>query len=184
MGVLNVTPDSFSDGGLFFEKEKAVARGLKMVEEGADLIDIGGESTRPGSKPLPQEEELRRVIPVIESLARKTDVPISIDTYKSPVAKEAIRAGAELINDISGLHFDPDLAGVAAEEKVPMILMHIRGTPETMQTDIHYDSLLPKSFSLSKNRSRRRNGPEWIRIRSSSTPGSALERHRSITFSS
>ena len=142
MGVLNVTPDSFSDGGLFFEKEKAVARGLKMVEEGADLIDIGGESTRPGSKPLQPEEELRRVIPVIESLAQKTDVPISIDTYKSPVAREAIQAGAEMINDISGLHFDPDLAEVAAKEKVPIILMHIRGTPETMQTDIHYDSLL------------------------------------------
>jgi dihydropteroate synthase len=142
MGVLNVTPDSFSDGGLFLEREKAVARGLKMVEEGADLIDVGGESTRPGSKPLPLEEELRRILPVIESLARKTDVPISIDTYKSPVAKEAIRAGAALINDISGLHFDPDLAGVAAKEKVPLILMHIRGTPETMQTDIHYDSLL------------------------------------------
>jgi dihydropteroate synthase len=142
MGVLNVTPDSFSDGGLFLEREKAVARGLQMVEEGADLIDVGGESTRPGSKPLPQEEELRRILPVIESLARKTDVPISVDTYKSPVAKEAIRAGAALINDISGLHFDPDLAGVAAEERVPMILMHIRGTPETMQTEIHYDSLL------------------------------------------
>ncbi len=95
MGILNVTPDSFSDGGLFFAKEKAVARGLEMVEEGADLIDIGGESTRPGSKPLPQEEELRRVIPVIESLSQKTDIPISIDTYKSAVAKEAIQAGAE-----------------------------------------------------------------------------------------
>jgi dihydropteroate synthase len=142
MGILNVTPDSFSDGGLFLEREKAIARGLQMVEEGADLIDVGGESTRPGSKPLPQVEELRRILPVIESLARKTDVPISVDTYKSPVAKEAIRAGAALINDISGLHFDPGLAGVAAEEKVPMILMHIRGTPETMQTEIRYDSLL------------------------------------------
>jgi dihydropteroate synthase len=141
MGVLNVTPDSFSDGGLFFEKEKAVARGLRMVEEGADLIDIGGESTRPGSRPLDSKEELRRVIPVIESLAQKTDVPISIDTYKSFVAREAVQAGAELINDISGLHFDPNLANVSAKEKIPIILMHIRGTPETMQTDIHYDSL-------------------------------------------
>jgi dihydropteroate synthase len=142
MGILNVTPDSFSDGGLFFAKEKAVARGLEMVEEGADLIDIGGESTRPGSKPLPHEEELRRVIPVIESLSQKTDIPISIDTYKSAVAKEAIRAGAGLINDISGLHFDPGLAEVAAKEKVPIVLMHIRGTPETMQTKVHYDDLL------------------------------------------
>jgi dihydropteroate synthase len=141
MGVLNVTPDSFSDGGLFLEKEKAVARGLKMVEEGADMIDIGGESTRPASNPLSQEEELSRVIPVIESLAQKTDAPISIDTYKSAVAREAIQAGAALINDISGLHFDPHLARVAAQERVPLILMHIRGTPETMQRDIHYDSL-------------------------------------------
>jgi dihydropteroate synthase len=141
MGVLNVTPDSFSDGGLYLEKEQAVARGLKMVEEGADFIDVGGESTRPGSKPLPREEELRRVLPVIESLVRETDVPVSIDTYKSAVAREAIRAGAQLINDISGLHFDPDLAEVAAKEEVPIILMHIRGTPEMMQSQIHYDSL-------------------------------------------
>ena len=141
MGVLNVTPDSFSDGGLFLDKEKAVTRGLKMVEEGADLIDIGGESTRPGSFPLGQEEELSRVIPVIESLAQKTDVPISIDTYKSAVARKAVQAGAAFINDISGLHFDPNLANVGAKEKIPIILMHIRGTPETMQTDIHYDSL-------------------------------------------
>jgi dihydropteroate synthase len=141
MGVLNVTPDSFSDGGLFFEKGKAVDRGLQMVEEGADMIDIGGESTRPASNPLSQKEELRRVIPVIESLAQKTDAPISIDTYKSAVAREAIQAGASLINDISGLHFDPLLARVAAQEKVPLILMHIRGTPETMQKDVHYDSL-------------------------------------------
>ena len=120
MGVLNVTPDSFSDGGLFFDKEKAIAHGLRMVEEGADIIDIGGESTRPGSKPLELEEELRRVIPVIESLAKEADVPISIDTYKSTVAQRAIEAGAEIINDISGLHFDPDLAQVAAKEDTPL----------------------------------------------------------------
>ncbi len=141
MGVLNVTPDSFSDGGLYFEKEKAVARGLEMVEEGAEIIDVGGESTRPGSKPLSQEEELRRILPVIESLAQQTDTPISIDTYKSAVAREAIHAGAELINDISGLHFDLGLAEVSAHERVPIVLMHIRGTPETMQTDICYHSL-------------------------------------------
>jgi len=141
MGVLNVTPDSFSDGGLFFNKEKAIAQGLRMVEEGADMIDVGGESTRPGSKPLGLEEELRRVIPVIESLSKETDIPISIDTYKSTVAQRAIEAGAEIINDISGLNFDPNLAQVAAKEDTPLILMHIRGTPETMQKDVHYDSL-------------------------------------------
>lgn len=141
MGVLNVTPDSFSDGGLYLEKEKAVAQGLRMAEEGADFIDIGGESTRPGSKPLELEEELRRIIPVIQSLTQKIDVPISIDTYKSSVARKAIEAGAEMINDISGLHFDPHLAQVAADERVPLVLMHIRGIPETMQKNVHYDSL-------------------------------------------
>jgi dihydropteroate synthase len=141
MGVLNITPDSFSDGGLFFDKTKAIAHGLKMVEEGADIIDIGGESTRPGSKPLGLEEELRRVLPVIEALSKETEVPISIDTYKSEVARRAIEAGAEIINDISGLHFDPELARVAAKENTPVVLMHIRGTPETMQKDVHYGSL-------------------------------------------
>jgi dihydropteroate synthase len=141
MGILNVTPDSFSDGGFFLDKEKAVAHGMKLVEEGAHLIDVGGESTRPGSKPLPLEEELRRVIPVIESLKKEVNIPISIDTYKSTVAKRALEAGAEIINDISGLRFDPDLAYVAAREDVPIVLMHIRGTPETMQRDIHYNSI-------------------------------------------
>jgi dihydropteroate synthase len=144
MGVLNITPDSFSNGGLFFDKEKAVLCALRMVEEGADIIDIGGESTRPGSKPVELEEELRRVIPVIESLAKEVDVPISIDTYKAVVAQRAIEAGAQIINDISGLHFDPSLAQVAAREDTPLVLMHIRGTPETMQKDVHYSSLFPE----------------------------------------
>jgi len=150
MGVLNVTPDSFSDGGLYFNKEKAIAQGMKLVEEGADFLDIGGESTRPGSKPIGLEEELHRVVPVIESLAKKVDVPISIDTYKSAVAQEAIRAGAEIINDISGLHFDPSLANVAAKEDAPIILMHIRETPETMQKDVHYDSLFSEIIQYLK----------------------------------
>ncbi len=141
MGVLNVTPDSFSDGGLFLDKEKAVEHGLRLVEEGADILDIGGESTRPGSKPLPMEEELRRVIPVIESIAKKVDTPISIDTYKAKVAEMAIQAGAQMVNDISGLNFDPGLASVVAKEDVPIVLMHIRGRPETMQKDVHYISL-------------------------------------------
>jgi dihydropteroate synthase len=151
MGVLNVTPDSFSDGGLFFDKEKAIAHGLKMVEEGADFIDIGGESTRPGSKPLELDEELRRVIPVIESLAKETDVPISIDTYKSTVARKAIEAGAQIINDISGLHLDPSLSEVAAKEDVPLVLMHIRGNPETMQKDVHYESLFSEIIQYLKD---------------------------------
>jgi dihydropteroate synthase len=151
MGVLNVTPDSFSDGGIFFDKEKAIAHGLKMVEEGADFIDIGGESTRPGSKPLGLDEELRRVIPVIESLAKDVDVPISIDTYKSAVAKKAIDAGAQIINDISGLHLDPSLSQVAAKEDVPLVLMHIRGNPETMQKNIHYESLFSEIIQYLKD---------------------------------
>ena len=151
MGVLNVTPDSFSDGGFFYDKEKAIAHGLRMVEEGADIIDIGGESTRPGSKPLELKEELRRVLPVIESLSKEVDVPISIDTYKSTVAQRAIEAGAEIINDISGLHFDPALAQVAAKENAPLVLMHIRGTPETMQKDIHYGSLFSEILKYLKD---------------------------------
>ena len=150
MGALNVTPDSFSDGGLYFDKEKAIVQGLRMVKEGADIIDIGGESTRPGSKPLKLEEELRRVIPVIESLVKEVDIPISIDTYKSAVAQRAIEAGAEMINDISGLHFDHSLAQVAAKEDTPLILMHIRGTPETMQKDVHYDSLFSEILQYLK----------------------------------
>jgi dihydropteroate synthase len=150
MGVLNVTPDSFSDGGLFFDKEKAISHALRMVEGGADIIDIGGESTRPGSKPLELEEELRRVIPVIESLAKEVDVPLSIDTYKSTVAQRAIEAGAEIINDISGLHFDPSLAKVAAKNDTPLILMHIRGKPETMQKGVHYDSLFSEILQYLK----------------------------------
>jgi dihydropteroate synthase len=151
MGVLNVTPDSFSDGGLFFNKEKAISHGLRMVEEGADIIDIGGESTRPGSKPLELEEELRRVIPVIEFITKEVNVPISIDTYKSNVAQRAIEAGAQMINDISGLHFDPSLAQVAVKEDVPLVLMHIRGTPETMQKDVHYDSLFSEILQYLKD---------------------------------
>ena len=151
MGILNITPDSFSDGGLYFNKEKAIAHGLRIVEEGADLIDIGGESTKPGSKPLSLEEELSRVIPVIESLVKEVDIPISIDTYKSKVAQKAMEAGAEIINDISGLNFDPDLAKVAAKRNAPLILMHIRGTPETMQKDVHYDSLFSEILQCLKD---------------------------------
>lgn len=142
MGILNVTPDSFSDGEMFFAPDRAISHGIELASQGADIIDIGGESTRPGAKPLPRDEELRRVIPVIEGLSAKVDVPISIDTYKSFIAEKAIEAGAQMINDISGLHFDPKMADVAARYEVPIVLMHTKGTPEVMQLDVHYDCLL------------------------------------------
>ncbi|MCH7618582.1 MAG: dihydropteroate synthase [Candidatus Marinimicrobia bacterium] len=142
MGILNVTPDSFSDGGMFFDKKTAVEHGIRLAGEGADIIDVGGESTRPRAEPVPLEEELKRVIPVIRELAGEVDVPISIDTYKSEVAKEAIEAGASIINDISGLRFDDRMAGLAAETGVALVVMHIKGTPRDMQVDPHYDDLL------------------------------------------
>ena len=133
MGVLNVTPDSFSDGGEFFSLDRAVAHAEQMIAEGADLVDIGGESTRPGSAFVTEAEELQRVIPVIERLAAKSPVPISIDTTKSSVARAALEAGAEIVNDISGLRFDPSIADEAAKAKAGLVLMHSRGTPKTMQ---------------------------------------------------
>jgi dihydropteroate synthase len=142
MGILNVTPDSFSDGGRFFAPEAAVRRGMEMAEEGADFIDIGGESTRPGSDPLPFEEEVRRIVPVIERLAKAIDVPLSVDTYKSSVARAALDAGAVIVNDISALHFDPGVAQVTARAKASIILMHIKGTPKTMQEAPVYDDLI------------------------------------------
>jgi dihydropteroate synthase len=134
MGILNVTPDSFSERGRYFDRKAAVARGLEIEREGADLLDIGGESTRPGSLPVASEEELDRTIPVIEALrARGLRIPISIDTYKSAVAERALQAGAELVNDVSGLRFDSLLAGVVARSRAALVLMHLRGTPRTMQ---------------------------------------------------
>ena len=134
MGVLNVTPDSFSDGGLYLDPRAAIARGLEMARQGADWIDVGGESTRPGAKPVPAKEELRRVLPVIRGLRRRDpSLPISIDTTKAEVAKGAVQAGASIINDVSGLRFDPTLADIARRERTPLVLMHLRGTPETMQ---------------------------------------------------
>ncbi len=144
MGILNVTPDSFSDGGRYLEKSSAVERALRMVAEGADIIDIGGQSTRPGSEPVSTEEELRRTIPVIEALSGKLDVPVSIDTCNAVVAKAAIGAGASIVNDISGLRFDPSMPAVVAEEGIPVVVMHIRGTPRDMQKDPHYEALIPE----------------------------------------
>ncbi|WP_303721383.1 dihydropteroate synthase [Malonomonas rubra] len=141
MGVLNVTPDSFSDGGRFADPELALQQGLRMAQEGAGLLDIGGESTRPGSKAVPEQEELDRVIPVIEALRQETDLPISIDTNKAAVARAAMAAGANFINDISGLTFDAQMAEVAVTTSAGLFLMHTRGCPEVMQRDTKYQSL-------------------------------------------
>ena len=142
MGILNVTPDSFSDGGKFYQFEKAITHGKKLVKDGADIIDIGGESTKPFSKPVSAEEEARRVLPVIEKLAQCISVPISIDTTKASVAKKAIKAGASIINDIGALQLDPEMADVAALFKVPVILMHMINTPETMQLSPEYYNVI------------------------------------------
>ncbi|HKZ57620.1 MAG TPA: dihydropteroate synthase [Thermodesulfovibrionales bacterium] len=144
MGILNVTPDSFADGGLYFDKSSAIERAYQIVEEGADIIDIGGESTRPGSEPNSIKEELKRTIPVIEAISKKIKVPISIDTYKSEVAKAALDAGASMVNDISGLRFDPRMPDVVSEFKVPVVIMHIKGKPQDMQQNPVYDALIPE----------------------------------------
>jgi dihydropteroate synthase len=144
MGILNVTTDSFSDGGLFFDKSAAIKHALRMAEDGADIIDIGGESTRPGSEPLPAEEELRRTIPVIEAIRREIDIPISIDTYKADVAKKALNAGASMVNDISGMRYDAGMPGVIAESQVPVVIMHIKGKPKDMQKNPRYEALIPE----------------------------------------
>jgi dihydropteroate synthase len=147
MGILNVTPDSFSDGGRYFTLDLALEHALKMIEDGADIIDVGGESTRPGSDPVPIEEELRRVIPVIKELAKRTKVPISIDTYKSEVARQALDNGALIVNDISGLRFDEKMAEVVAEYKASVVLMHIKGTPKTMQQNPEYKDVISEIYS-------------------------------------
>lgn len=144
MGVLNVTPDSFSDGGLYFDEKKAIQHTHRLIEEGADVIDIGGESTRPGSEPVSVEEEIRRTIPVIKAISRSVKVPIAIDTYKAEVARQALDAGASIVNDISGLRFDPDMPKVVAEYNVPVIIMHIKGKPKDMQQNPVYEALIPE----------------------------------------
>jgi len=141
MGILNITPDSFFDGGAHFKENDAVKQGLKMAADGADIIDVGGESTRPFSEPLPLDEELRRVIPVIKSLSHETDIPISIDTYKSEVASQAIEAGATMVNDISALKFDPAMGQCVADAGVPIVLMHMKGKPKNMQVNPIYKDL-------------------------------------------
>lgn len=142
MGIVNVTPDSFSDGGHFLSAERAVNQALRLVEEGADILDIGGESTRPFSDPVSATQESDRVLPVIEALAGRISIPLSIDTTKASVARQAMAAGASIINDISALRTDPEMAATAARSRVPLILMHMKGTPKTMQVDPTYDDLL------------------------------------------
>jgi dihydropteroate synthase len=148
MGIVNLTPDSFSDGGLTLHPDAAVARAGRLAAEGADLLDLGGESSRPGSAPVSLDEELRRVIPVVEVLARELTIPLSIDTTKAEVARQALRAGAAIINDISALGFDPEIADVVARAEGGVVLMHMQGTPATMQANPHYDDVVTEVYDF------------------------------------
>ena len=153
MGILNVTPDSFSDGNRYFGADKAVKRALEMIAEGSDIIDIGGESTRPGAQKVSAETEIERVVPIINELRKQTNIPISIDTTKAKVAKEALQAGASILNDISALQFDTDMVKVLQNfPEVPVVLMHMRGTPETMQDNPHYDDVIEEILSFFEER--------------------------------
>lgn len=152
MGILNVTPDSFSDGGRFFDTQKAADRALEMIEEGARIIDIGGESTRPGARKVPEEEERKRVIPVIKAVRKHVDIPISIDTARSSVASEAIDCGADIVNDISAMTFDESMPEIVEKHCVPVILMHMKGTPRTMQDNPVYDDVCTEIGRFLKER--------------------------------
>lgn len=152
MGVLNVTPDSFSDGGKFNTLDNALAQAQYLVDAGADIIDIGGQSTRPGAAEVSLEEELNRVLPVLQALRLYTQVPISVDTTRASVARAAIEAGADMVNDISGGTFDPDMLSVVAQLKVPIVLMHIRGTPQTMQQLTDYQDLIAEIYQFLESR--------------------------------
>ena len=142
MGILNVTPDSFSDGGSFSTVDSAVTRARQIIDDGASIIDIGGESSRPGAEPVSIDEEIRRVVPVIEAIRKVSQIAISIDTCKAEVAKAALSAGADIINDISALNFDPKMADLAAQTKAPLVLMHMLGTPRTMQDNPRYTDVV------------------------------------------
>lgn len=144
MGILNVTPDSFSDGGTCLHKDTAVDRAVAMERDGADIIDVGGESTRPGAGKISAKDEIRRVVPIIEEIVKRVCVPVSIDSYKATVAEAAVSAGASMINDISGLRFDRRMPAVAASHDVPVVIMHIKGTPENMQKQPVYRALIPE----------------------------------------
>jgi dihydropteroate synthase len=154
MGVLNVTPDSFSDGGLFFDREKAIKHGLKMAADGAAIIDVGGESTRPGSKPVSTRQQIERVVPVIEEIHKKVDVPISIDTHNVEVAKAALEAGAAMINDITALN-NERIAQLVVEHQVPVVLMHMQGSPATMQVEPKYEDVVGEVLEFLLGRAKR-----------------------------
>ena len=151
MGILNITPDSFSDGGKYFDGkinlDRVIADAAKMENDGADFIDVGGESTRPGAEKISIDEELERVVPVITQLKKHIRIPISIDTYKSQIAEEALKAGAEIVNDISGFHFDEKISEVTSKFNASCILMHIKGTPENMQINPHYENVVEEVYS-------------------------------------
>ena len=142
MGILNVTPDSFSDGGMYYNATQAVEFALQMEEEGADIIDVGGESTRPGAKTVELQKECDRILPVIEGIRTKSDILISIDTYKSEVARQSIATGAGMVNDISGMTFDPNMVDVIKDSGLPVVIMHIKGTPKNMQKKPYYEDLM------------------------------------------
>jgi dihydropteroate synthase len=141
MGIINVTPDSFSDGGAFLDADRAVDHALKLTEDGADILDIGGESTRPGAEPVPLKEELERIVPVVEAVVQHTTVPVSVDTMKAEVARRCLEAGAAIINDVAGFR-DPEMIRVAAEHRAGVVVMHMRGTPQTMQADPRYEDVV------------------------------------------
>jgi dihydropteroate synthase len=152
MGIVNVTPDSFSDGGQFADSQAAIAHGLDLVRQGADILDIGGESTRPGSQPVPLDEEMRRVVPVIRDLAGQVHIPISVDTSKAAVAREAIAAGAAIVNDVTALQGDPAMLTITRESRAAAILMHMQGTPATMQADPRYDDVVADVYEFLRRR--------------------------------
>lgn len=152
MGIVNVTPDSFSDGGLLADTAAAIAHGLRLIDEGADLLDIGGESTRPGAEPVPLDEELRRVVPVITGLANQSRVPLSVDTYKAEVARACLAAGAQIINDVTALTGDPAMSSVIASTRAAVILMHMQGTPRTMQLAATYDDVVADVYRFLEQR--------------------------------
>lgn len=152
MGILNITPDSFSDGGLYYNKQNAVKRGLQLIEEGADILDIGGESSRPGSDPITAEEEKKRILPVLSEIRKQTDTFISVDTTKSEVLKAALDQGADILNDISGMRFDPKMLELASEKNIPVVIMHMKGTPKNMQKRPKYENVVEEIKTFLKKR--------------------------------